>query len=285
LSLKTALPTPHSLEKIVQELLTSAAEAVSAEAALFFLHDTAAEALRLCGCIGLPETFPGNLKIAVGEGIEGWVVRERAPLVLNEVGEDPRFTLHPELDHLKSVVSFPVLFAGEVLGVVTVGKILPSDFTAQSVRKLQETANPLAEALHHAITEKEKLEEEHELEALMRIINLSGTGVGDVNRLKYLLSRELPSLLNLDAARVWTFEEEKQETYCSLIASQGNLKSCPALDRRVPLIANQLSKVSPCKFIGKKSGIRFMHPAFRRETVGNAFNSIQKRSRLSGRKS
>ena len=60
-------------------------------------------------------------RIAPSEGIAGWVAKNKQPVIVEDVNRDPRFS--PEVDqefkfHTHSMVSVPILFGDDVLGVI-----------------------------------------------------------------------------------------------------------------------------------------------------------------------
>lgn len=252
---KVKSPGPfNSIETVVGDLLSFAIKTLPGDAALFFVHDHASESLRLQSYKGLKKKEPLEVKLSVGEGIEGWVARERAPLVLTEIGKDPRFQCPGALSDIAAVVSLPLVFSGSLLGVLTVGKFRPYDFSSSRVKALQNALTETASFLYQALHQKRKEDEAKQLAALMRIINLSGSIQRNGKKLAHELEREIPEILDIDSAKIWSPNEGKEETYCQLISSQGNLKNCPALEKRVPLIANHLASEKPCKFIRKQQG-------------------------------
>ncbi len=62
-----------------------------------------------------------NLRLKVGEGVAGWVAKERKPVWVNDAYKDPRFT--PKVDQAiefktQAILCVPLIFKEKVLGVI-----------------------------------------------------------------------------------------------------------------------------------------------------------------------
>jgi uroporphyrinogen-III synthase len=69
-----------------------------------------------------------RLKIAMGQGITGWVAEHRQPVAVRDHAyEDPRFRSFVELpeDRFEAFLSVPVLCRGQVVGVINLQHRLP----------------------------------------------------------------------------------------------------------------------------------------------------------------
>lgn len=243
-----------SFRKAIQELLISAKTELPGDAAYFFRYDSESETLEFVNAEGIPPAAFDPGKIFSGERIEGWVARERAPLVLNEPTKDPRFQLPASLKAIQSLVVMPVLYERKLLGVLTVGRFSSGPFSPEAVNMLQIRANQSAPFIHHALVERKSTDEKRELSALTRIISLAGDVPKNSTELKREISQELPALLGVDAAMLWTSSDQKQSAYCHLISTEGALRNCPALLRGAPLMANRLPSAPPCPYIKKQNG-------------------------------
>jgi uroporphyrinogen-III synthase len=87
---------------------------------LYLLHDNE---LVLCASNNpQPETI-GRVRLKLGEGLTGWVARERRLLSISrEAYADPRFKLFTDLpeDTYEAFLSAPILVRGRVAGVINV---------------------------------------------------------------------------------------------------------------------------------------------------------------------
>jgi serine phosphatase RsbU (regulator of sigma subunit) len=119
----------ESLDELVPRLLDLAKEVTEAEAASYLIYDAESDVLRFSAVndTGINASTEKNLKesieLKMGQGIAGWVARERKPLVIEDVSQDERF--FGRIDQstgfvTRSILCVPVLHGPELLGVIEV---------------------------------------------------------------------------------------------------------------------------------------------------------------------
>jgi two-component sensor histidine kinase/putative methionine-R-sulfoxide reductase with GAF domain len=94
-----------------------------------------------------------KVRLRMGEGITGWVARERKPvLVPREAYKDHRFKFFPEMNEgeYESMLSVPLLTRGDILGVINVRTRKPHDYTKNQVRLLSGIASQVAGAIERS---------------------------------------------------------------------------------------------------------------------------------------
>lgn len=103
-----------------------------------------------------------NIRLKVGEGVSGWVAKERRYVVLNrEAWRDSRFKqvpgFHEDIYH--SMLSVPVPGKEELIGVIDVRTNPPHEYTPTQIRLLSSIADQLGGAvenfLHYQRIEKQ----------------------------------------------------------------------------------------------------------------------------------
>ena len=110
-----------SLEKALDRVVSLVVEFTRSDSSLLYLlHD---QELVLCSSNNpQPETI-GHVRLKLGEGLTGWVARERRLLSIpREAYLDPRFKLFTDLpeDTYEAFLSAPILIRGRVAGVINV---------------------------------------------------------------------------------------------------------------------------------------------------------------------
>ncbi len=97
---------------------------------------------------------PDQLRVAVGEGITGWVAEHRIAQNLPDAAADPRANTIPgtEDDLDESMLLAPMLFEDEVLGVLVLSKLGLGQFDDDELRLLVIYASFAAQAMANADT-------------------------------------------------------------------------------------------------------------------------------------
>ena len=89
----------------------------------------------------------GRIKCKIGEGITGWVAREKVHVsIASEALNDERFKFVPELreERYQSILSVPLIWRGECIGVINVRTLAPHDYNKQQVQLLSSIASQVA---------------------------------------------------------------------------------------------------------------------------------------------
>ena len=113
---------PDDLLPLIAEV---ALESTGTDSAYVYLFNESRDylVLRAATDKSLDASMFGALKVAVGEGITGWVARERKHVAIaSEAWTDERFHFIKSLgeDRFQSILSVPLICHGDVIGVVNV---------------------------------------------------------------------------------------------------------------------------------------------------------------------
>ncbi len=103
---------------------------------------------------GYVDETPDQLKVAVGQGITGWVAEHRIAQNLPDAAADPRASTIPgtEDDLDESMLLAPMLYEDEVLGVLVLSKLGLNQFRDDDLRLLVIYASFAAQAMINADT-------------------------------------------------------------------------------------------------------------------------------------
>src|SRR5260370_42532879 len=109
----------NSLGEALQSTVSLVVEFMECDSCLLYLLH--ADELVLCASNNPQPDTIGKVRLKFGEGLTGWVARERRLLsVSREAYLDPRFKLFTDLpeDTYEAFLSAPVLIRGRVAGVI-----------------------------------------------------------------------------------------------------------------------------------------------------------------------
>ena len=110
-----------SLREVLQGIVSLVVEFTACDSCLLYLIDK--QELVLCASNTAPDSVLGRVRLKMGEGLTGWVARERKLLAISrEAYQDPRFKSFSELpeDSYEAFLSAPVIARNRVVGVINV---------------------------------------------------------------------------------------------------------------------------------------------------------------------
>ena len=127
-----------SLPEVLQAIVDVVVEATSGDACLIYLIDS--DELVLCASNTPHPSQIGQIRLKVGEGITGWVAKERRMVAIpREASKDYRFRFFHDLpeDTFEAFLSVPVISRDEVVGVINVQHRLPHAHTGSELEMLR----------------------------------------------------------------------------------------------------------------------------------------------------
>lgn len=145
------LAAPLELPDFMQKALSTAVQLTGAHHATLLLLDATGE--QICYRVALDN---GNLaplelvaKPMMRKGLAGWVVRAKCTALVDDTEQDQRWLPGPGLGDLRSALVAPLISAGHVLGVLTLGSEAVGHFRSEHVALIEIVAAQVAGTILH----------------------------------------------------------------------------------------------------------------------------------------
>jgi signal transduction histidine kinase len=179
-------------KRIVQVLLEHLARELNAEAGTVFLKEGTSDTLSFWALKGDKGKELEGAKLPAGQGIVGWVVREKKSALVPDVSKDPRFFKTVDLEKkftTKNMICVPLLVRGDVVrgAIQILNKKAPELFTEEDREFLEHCAQHAALAIDNALLYQHLAERNTHLEQVDK----------KKSELLTLLAHELKTPLNV----------------------------------------------------------------------------------------
>jgi signal transduction histidine kinase len=166
--------TARTWDELLETVVDGTRDVLHADVSSLYLLDRDGQYLTLAATTGLARYQIGRARVPFGEGVTGRVAASREPLVIPDVAADKRFLWVRGIDQrrfIASMLSVPLSWADQIVGVLNVQTEQPRDFTPEDVAQLRAVADLLA-----GIVEKgrQQTEAEARVEALRKIDEARG---------------------------------------------------------------------------------------------------------------
>lgn len=141
------------LESVLRHIVEVVVEVTKADACLLYLLSDRKDELILRASKNPHPKLIGRITIGLGEGITGWVARERTRVVIpSNATEDPRFKFFNNLpeDRYQAFVSVPIMVKKEVIGVINVQHKRTRRYRDDELALLTTIANQVGGAIENA---------------------------------------------------------------------------------------------------------------------------------------
>jgi GAF domain-containing protein len=156
------------------------------------------------------------------EGIIPWVARHGETVLANNVGQEPRYRPLPlQPDRTQSELTVPIIFGGEVLGVMDIQSEQVDAFNQGSRLLFEALAGTIAIAFHNAQLYRSEQFQRLVADSLREVTGLLTTDTGLEQVLQAIL-KELDRTLPCDLAAVWLVDDD-------LGPLEPESKACPPL--------------------------------------------------------
>ena len=182
---------------------------------VFVLQEDTRELVPLAVVSSSRDYWIGNvddLRIALGQGVTGWVASHGVPQIVGDVERDPRAYHVPGTPVLnESMIAAPVNFEGRVIGVITLSRLGLNQFTVDELRLLDVFANEAAIEFENARLYQETQKKSRELLASFhRVGDALATGL-DPNQTLQIIVDLAAEMVRAKASAILLMDETDGE--------------------------------------------------------------------------
>jgi GAF domain-containing protein len=158
------------LRLLLDQALEQTVAVTGADTGSVMLIEPDTQRLRIVVSRGLADPIVEDTALAIGEGIAGYVVQMRKPLLIPSGDVEPRLRLLNPRAEIKSAMSVPIVHRTDALGVLNVARVASSrHFTAQDLRLLTTIAGEVALGVQNVRLFDEITRRNEELMTLMTL--------------------------------------------------------------------------------------------------------------------
>lgn len=237
------------IDEAILKVLEFISRSFQADAGYIYLYNEIKDSLQLASLTPSLPRLP-DVELKAGEGIEGWVARERAPLYVQHTPSDPRYIPVPGHLPVAGVIAIPMETNNQLAGVLTLGSNYKFELFPDDIHVLSFIGSKLAEFVFAARWHKHLEDQVHELSFLMRIINLADAAGKNTEKFLRAIENELPRFFQLSKARIYLANDLDPNSYCTFLQEgKGLVKNCPAIGKKIPLIVNDTDAAITCKAV------------------------------------
>lgn len=210
---------------LVGLVIAETTEAMATDVCTVYLLDPDGEHLRLAATNGLSQAGVGRVRLRVGEGVTGAAAQDRAPVVVPDVREEPRFRWMPGVDQARfvSMCSVPMIFSSRLIGVINVQTDRRREFSDGDVAVLTTIAAHVAGVLAlaeefarrsslaaenarlYAAEQRERRTAERGAKRMARLQRITAalSSAATTEEVERVVAREGPSALCAASATLW----------------------------------------------------------------------------------
>ncbi|MBP7687791.1 MAG: GAF domain-containing protein, partial [Thermoflexales bacterium] len=138
------------LDSLMVTVLDASIELVNSQHATIFLRDPVDGKFVPRKAVGFDLDMMTRLRFGPNEGLIGAVIADPRGLIVPDVLTEARFVEHPISNDVRSMLLVPLSAAGQLIGVLSVDKLVPNGFTNTDLVVLSTLADQAAVAIENA---------------------------------------------------------------------------------------------------------------------------------------
>lgn len=208
-----ATGSAFDLEEMLKVAAEVAVQVTGTDSCQVYLYDKVKDELVLRAADESAQQMIGKIRLKLGEGITGWVARERKPVAVNRnAAHDHRFKYFPEIreEEFESMLSVPLVQKGEVIGVINVRTRNPHQYSKGQVRLLSGIANQVAGAIEKTRRARQMEKTAVQLHSLSEVSQAIASNVY-IDEVLHLFVEMTAKTMNYKICTVLLVDQEKGE--------------------------------------------------------------------------
>ncbi len=230
------------LKSLLNTVLDAARELATAEHATIFLPDPTDGRFVPRQTAGYRLDAIAQMRFGPNEGLVGVVVADPRGLIVPDVQASPFYVPHAATGGIGSMLLVPLMVAGNLIGVLTVDKIVTNGFTNTDLVVLSTLADQAAVAIENArLFEAER--EQHALAESLREISAALSSTLDFDAVLDQMLLRVGQVVPHTAANLMLIDSEQGHAVAHVVRSQGYEAISPGLAAALPTLEFRVNEV------------------------------------------
>jgi signal transduction protein with GAF and PtsI domain len=201
------------LDTVLRHLVEMVADVTKADACLLYLLDAGGKELVLRASKDPHPKLIGRITLEMGEGITGWVARERAAVTIaRNASEDPRFKFFHNLpeDRHQAFLSMPIIHHNRVIGVINLQHKRPHQHQPNEIAMVETIARHAGAAIENARLYASMKEKARQVEMLSQV-SQTITSNRYLEEILHLIVTMTAQMMGSTICSIVLVDEERQE--------------------------------------------------------------------------
>lgn len=201
------------LDVVLKQIVNLVVQFIKGDSCFVYLFDKEKRELILSASKNLRPRILGNVRLTLGEGITGWVAKERKVVAIDQnASDDPRFKFFYNLpeDRYQAFLSVPIVYKDELVGVINVRHKESHQYSQNEIALLSTIAQQVGGAIDNARLYEETKRKAMQIETLSKI---SETVVSEkyLEEILQLIVTMTAEMMGSKICSLMLLDEDKQE--------------------------------------------------------------------------
>lgn len=214
-----AISSSLSLNEVLNLIVTNAVKVMNVKASMLRLLNKETQKLEVAAYYGLSEKYVNKGPVDYDKSIEDALTGKAVSIYDITSDKNARYFKEAEEEGIRSILSIPVKFKKEVIGVLRMYTAEPIKYTDEDLKFMTAIAEQAAIAIINARTYETSLSKARQYLRVFEEVTKAVSSTLRLNEVLSLIVRKLPEVMNLKAATIRLLDESGQKL--ELVASYG----------------------------------------------------------------
>lgn len=214
-----AISSSISLDEVLKLIVTNVVKVMNVRASLLRLLNKEKNQLELAAYHGLSENYANKGPVEYDASIDDALAGKPVSIYDITADKNAKYRKEAEREGIRSILSIPLRFRDEVIGVLRMYTAEPVGYNADDLKFVTAIAEQAAIAIMNARTFETVVSKEREFLRLFQSVTQAINSTLNVHEVLELIVKKIPEIMNLKAATIRLLDETG--TKLQLAASSG----------------------------------------------------------------
>ncbi len=197
-----AISTSLSLDEVLQLIVTNVVKVMNVKASMLRLLNKETNQLELAAYNGLSEEYANKGPVEYDASIDDALAGKSVSVYDITADKNAMYRTEAERENIRSILSIPLRFKDEVIGVLRMYTAEPVDYNEEDLKFVTAIAEQAAIVIMNARVFERTVSKEKEYLRVFQEVTKAVSSTLDVNEVLNMIVRKIPEVINLKAATI-----------------------------------------------------------------------------------
>ena len=215
-----AISSSLSLDEVLKLIVTNVVKVMNVKASLLRLLNKETNQLELAAYHGLSQSYADKGPVAYDASIDDALAGKTVSIYDITADRSARYRKEAEREGIRSILSIPLRFKDEVIGVLRMYTAEPVGYSEEDLKFVTAIAEQAAIAIMNARIFEKMVSKERDYLNVFQAVTKAISATLDVNEVLQMIVRKIPEVMNLKASTIRLLDDTGQKLH--LVASYGS---------------------------------------------------------------
>jgi PAS domain S-box-containing protein len=214
-----AISTSLSLDEVLQLIVTNVVKVMNVKASLLRLLNRETNRLELAAFTGLSRSYVDKGPVEYDASIDDALAGKPVSIYDIQADKSAKYRRDAEREGIRSILSIPLRFRDEVIGVLRMYTAEPVEYSAEDMKFVSAIADQAAIAIMNARVFEKTVSKEREYLNVFQEVTKAVSSSLNVNDVLDMIVKKIPEVLRLKGATIRLLDDAGKEL--KLVAAHG----------------------------------------------------------------